>query len=336
MHGLITDKCCFRYNGTLYQNIKFVGTKYGDLPGDDVILINSELKNEIQIPSLGYKIPVGSKVYLANNIPIGVETIRKSYTIKRKAEDADYIIMNPKPKYSKGEYAVENQFYYDEGILISTHWMNADNSQALIKQFGLEDKQSVRISTMYFNYIRDAKGCILKYFNGTFPKPLAPYTDLDLETGDDLNADVVLLTYRLGNKRYTDISNDINNYVLNLKALNNYNWRKYKGTFGILFRCMDKNYESCHRDIRRRINSQCKTVYDVVNTCQAYKGFENDEDLNLAQEVISKLLNMEQFPMFVYPSTILSKIDNINMSLSDFESIFNTITKITKDVEPKN
>lgn len=327
-YKVLTNNCFLRLDGNIHGPIKVIrSSKFRDTPSDAMVYVNESLTYDLEATQgSGFKISKNLPVYLANNIPIDINTIRKSYTVKRKEEDAHYVVIAPF-KNSERIWLRDLHYFPESDIIIEYTYLTAETLIAIKREFNLNGN-GIKLNIDWLFGFRDPKHSIEKLIKGQFTKPVISPSQLDLNTGDPLTVDVLNLTKRIGSVDFNS-SDAEKNLILNIEALNNYNWRQYKGTVGIVLRSMSYDKDAVYRMIIPRIKSQNKTVQDVLSARKCYD-FIGKEDFELAQDYIASLLNIDHYPMFVSTRQILTKLTDNGIAVQEFEKLFGAVAKLQK------
>ena len=327
-YKVLTNNCFLRLDGNIHGPIKVIrSSEFRDTLSDAMVYVNDSLVYDLEATQgNGVKISKNLPVYLANNIPIDINTIRKSYTVKRKEEDADYVVIAP---FKNSERIWLRDFHYfpESDIIIEYTYLTAETLISIKREFNLKG-DGIKLNINWLFGFRDTKHSIEKLIKGQFTKPVVSPSQLDLNTGDPLTVDVLNLTKRIGSVDFNS-SDAEKNLILNIEALNNYNWRQYKGTVGIVLRSMSYTKDAIYRAVIPRIKSQNKTVQDVLSA-RKYYDFIGKEDFELAQDYIASLLNIDHYPMFVSTRQILTKLTDNGISVQEFEKLFGAVAKLQK------
>lgn len=272
--------------------------------------------------------PKGASIYLMNDIPIDINVLRRSYSIKRKMEDADYIVYGPCKKYSSTLWLHDCNFYKDKNLIVSCHGFEPDELIQIRDEYDLENCcPDEVVNYIVLRCLADAKGNTLKFLKGELTKPLVNYKDLDVSFGEDITLDVLELTYKLG---VDTTSKSTDNLLINLKALNNYNWQRYKYTLSIVFRIFKNTIFSSYNELIHYSSQLPKSVTSILDECKSTTDFASKDDMMLAQEFLIKLLDIKQFPIFVSTTALLNKLYSNNIDLSIFEKLFGVVARINR------
>lgn len=274
--------------------------------------------------------PKGASIYLMNDIPVDINVLRRSYSIKRKMEDADYIVYGPCKKYSSTLWLHDCKFYKDKNLIVSYHSFEPDEVSHIKDEYGLENpycNPDKVIKYMVLRCLADTKGNALKFLKGELTKPVVNYKDLDVSFGKDIILDVLELTYKLG---VDTTSKSSDNLLINLKALNNYNWQKYKFTLSMIFHILKNTSFSSYNELTHYRSQLPKSVTQILDECLETRNIVSEDDMLLAQEFLIKLLDIKQLPIFVSTNALLNKLYSNNVDLTTFEKLFGVVARINR------
>ena len=335
-YKIYSENCFLKIDADIYGPIKvLISDKYRYTEGPKTVLVNEALSDILCLKRQdGALISQNVPIYLANNIPIDINTIRKSYTVKRKEDDADYVVFAP--FYVSFRYWLGNMHYFPENdIMLRYDLFDAAELVAIKHELNLQG-DGLKLDDSYLSGISDPKNNLEKLIRHKFTKPVIYHTQLDLTCGDPVTLDVLGLTRRLGAVNF-NASDAEKNFLLNIEALSNYNWRQYKCSIGIILRSLMYEKDAVYRSVKCRLKSQNKTVKDVLS-CHSVYDFVGKDDFELAQDFVARLLNIDHYPMFVSTKQILSKLTDNGISVQEFEKLFGAVAKLQKNeyVEQKS
>lgn len=328
-YSVLTTKGFFTHNNETRFDVTIIGSMFYRA-NEGYLYIDNQSKCKLinSFPeATGNLIPKNKNIYLANDISVDINSMRKNYNIKRKVEDCDYIIMAPLITEHHRIQASLCYFYPEDNIIVMRSYLTDIEYDAMLREYNLIKHSRIDIGSKIFYLIKDSKNFYKTLLTGQCIKPVISYKDLDLTGGAPLTYDELALTYRLGKEVTTKESFD--NYILNIKALNNYNWRNYRGTLGILFNSL-VYFGTTHANVLKTIKSQCKTVYDIIKSCSYYDiGFVSEEDFKLGQSFMKNCLEIDSFPIFVSPAALNDRLKANHLDIYDFQRLFGAVTRIT-------
>lgn len=271
-----------------------------------------------------------SSIYVTPRCPIALDTIRKNYTIKREPDAGDYnvfakksahyfdwryigssvLLMNQKIIFGSGDEKSSNQLLYEanqKGVVFVTE----------------DDIRYVRFTKSLFLY-EDPKSVYSRLLKGELSKPCITVEDLDLANGSPLTIDVLQLCYECS-KRTVPTKDDIQNFVLQLCALEQYNWRKFTGSTSILMQlCINQpvgkyvyNHKSQYPKI---VKNFMRRTNDIT--------FTSKEDFELSRKFLDMILNIGEI-RYSAVMDLLEKLHNSGIPFYVFRNVFSEIVRIT-------
>lgn len=267
----------------------------------------------------------GSSIYVAPKCPTATEDIRKNYTIKRLPDTGDYNVIYP----LGDKYFYK---YYLESILICPKY-NAifASSGSLQKSLLMAEARKVypTLQDSVCIYKKSDSICALDLpdayiglLNGNSKKPVVSIKNLSLDTENELNVDILEIVLRAANADFTN--ENYETLQMQIKVLNQYNWRQYLGTISLLFNEIIGGTK--HIKYMRRCKSKnSKPVSEILNV---RSDFISEKDKALSQRFINHLMNIGE-NKFVATETLIYKLEQFDISLATFSKLFDTITRIT-------
>ena len=296
-------------------------------------------------------IPRNSKIYINGKCPYPIDDIRKYYTIKRKQDDADYVVISPlKPTSYCHIYYMFPVVCEKQKIIFGFEYTNIyDKSHFntsrynLISQFYNVDRDDLIFSTGYCTESAEIlteslnKDVFNVLFN-RYTKPVYKYTSLDVNSAEELTKDTIMLVYN------TLISGNIPDMKTQIAMLGQYNFRKYKYTLNLLCRMAHQKsgYRRGFQDYANVPSKFSKAEQNVMNEIYGggYRGvvIENSsaEDLYMAQDIINDMIDVGKC-RYTDIATLEEKLRNIGLEEDDFNKLFNHVVKITpKSFEKDN
>lgn len=308
------------YNGVEYHNYDMLAVNYRYPPN---VLVDVHTYSKLRTmtgPWFSSAKPAhGSSVKVVQPCTVGIGDIRKNYTIKRKREDADYIVYSPIPDAGC-------TFMYRYVIIPKHNLIVADFSNPSLTNstslFGLFKIAAETIGDPYLSYDYDVIAVdtgqatrmylvdsedFFDLISGNLPKPAIPYTNLDYSTGNELTVDCLRLVYLTGNKTLDDASN-FENFQLQLKALNQTNWREYPGTMRLLFTWMLNHTSPLYYNMKKYQSGYDKTVKLFLNI--ANEDYASKKDWEMSRSFLQELLKIN--------GTIITEFSNLERKLSEF------------------
>lgn len=196
-----------------------------------------------------------SKLYIVPNSGIPLDDVRKHYRIKRTIEDSDCIVLSP-DSISFNTYWCSGIFKWDSQkfivIVDSTDalpLLNSKNFEGFFltntaikrinKEFELDlDQSYTKISnntnSIFAESRKDKRAAFfVSLLSQTNPKDFVYTSDLTLGSNVPLTLDTLKVIASAASQRFSDQSYSA--LIAELSALNQTNWRQYKGTLSRFF-----------------------------------------------------------------------------------------------------
>ena len=305
-----------------------------------------------------YKPALGSEICAVPPCSIPMDDLRKNYKIKRGIDKGCCNVFSPDTNY----YHFYESIWEDYSVCIvppqktvfickGSTMVALGMAKVKFPTIPVSQMYSFDSSQKYHNPETDLCGINLKesykaLLNKQFTTPCIPISSLSLNTSNELTLDILLIVHKIGSKKYSKRYNvgksEEEPYIVELNALNNYNWREYPGTISLLINKMLEtdyrikwtyNAELYLSEIMKSHSSRySKAVKQILNLQP--QGFASEKDLKMAQALIRNLTGMGD-RKFVSYGDITTKLEEINLTGADFCTVFNTIIKI-EDKEFKN
>lgn len=322
------------YDGTVYRDFLLeanVPSWRYDTDGKGLCLednVAANFTSETKLKQLcnsGFKPNKGDAIYVAPKCPYASEDLRKHYKIKRAPDTGvcnvfhpvstgyhtyiyGHILIIPKLKVI---FLADNPTEYAKGIL-------GDNLERYGELVGGDNE-----TNFWFRKYIDISDVYISLLNGTLIKPAVYYTDLDINSSNQLSLDTLRLVYET--LKVSPYESDAEkNAVIQLNVLNQYDWRKYPGTISIMNEIL-KNNSCVGRDMIKTKSRYSKPIKELLS-CPSYS-WKSAADRHLSTEFISSLLNITG-EMFVRPSDLIKKLNDLGLSLNSFDCIFHSVVKI--------
>ncbi len=324
---------------TMYTNCH-----YTHLSSDDYILITdsrlTDIIENLKRNNSGATVPKGSSIYLSPNCPYAVNDVRHHYTLKRKPDTGDYNVIsiiknrrNTRVSFMDFSHAF---IVPDRKILVVLSYPNYYKKDTvkpidIIRNFCPDFNSNVtpisEIEIMPL-YLCMNSSVVIDYMLGRLHKPCVYYTALDITNNVELTLDFLTLLYNTGNKRKWDRAGR-QDFLTELKVLNQHNWRDYLGTLTIMFYYLF-NINSIAVSFRNNLSYCTKEVREIFRLISSNKGddFVSEKDFNMTKLFIDSLLHIGDLK-FATLENLCDKLKSNNLSISIFSRLFDNIVKIT-------
>ena len=267
----------------------------------------------------------GCSLYVAPNCAIPIDDLRNRYTIKRSIDTGDYNVLSPNKISFKYTYKTTFAVIPSRKIIVACDG-NLDSNNML--KYINQNLPGIGCSGMYIEtirtriyYIKDCSYALRKLLSGTCKKPWVLHTQLKFSSVNTLDLDVLQLLYSIG-INYTETS--ISDFIRQLVAINQYNWREYKGTMSLLLAILSSFMT--FTIISRKKSCLPKAAAIIVKECNS-PTFMSSEDIRLAQSFISQIMNMNDL-RFVAFDALYNKLVRNSIPIHYFTALYKSIVKI--------
>ena len=294
------------------------------------------------------KVPKGSEIFVAPKCPIASEDIRHSYTVKRKLDTGDYNIFSDIPNWTAYIYSnialilptrnaiIMYEKYWDEAVSKTEHEL----IESFFPDFNYDKEQFINVVSPYGPgrtndyFFLNVHPSWIDFLAGRLTKPCVHYSNLDINNEQEITQDLIDLVYATGVSSRIN-RKSIDDFKIQLHALNQHNWRERPRTVSILLHNLLSPKET--RTVRNYVNhhstEQDKPIKMLMNT-YADK-FANKEDFELCRKMVAKIFNMQEGTMFVDIEDMTDKCKKLGLPMRIFKELFNVCVRI-KDKEWEN
>lgn len=307
-----------------------------------ITLANSSVDEKIEENPVPPK--KGCSLYVLPDCPVAMDSIRKNYTIKRKPSEADYIVFHDCIKTYKAATThiiawlpASNVFVMldDDSRADKTEQGVMRRAQELYDcTLGILDWENavITIATTTRFKMTVAPEMLCRLFCGFLPSKPALLSQLDLDSSEELTLDTLLIYYNAGKENYYN-KGAKENFLLQVSAMDSYNWRKYKASLSLVNRVLKgQSRYTCYDESSDVISKLNKTQRLIIS--QRYSDIKSKEDFLLGQEFLKTILGIKD-TMYVAMNDVVPKLQSAGVSLPDFFNYFNTVVRITTN-EYKN
>ena len=329
-------KAYFTYNCVKYYGYDIYFIKFTAYERDDIFIGPTEYKKltlgDISDFAMPATVSPGAEVHLVPKCDVAVDDVRKEYKIKRKFDDGDYNVFSKlwwwPSIYSENDGCIIIPQH--KTVVVSTYYAD-DPWQEALKMFpDCTTDNTIRINRCFQFFhpgLDQQKESWISLISGSAMKPCVSIKDLKFESCNDLDIDALNLVYRTSKSdRYVQ-QGEVEKFNLQLKSLNQTNWREYPLTMNLLFNELLRNRDySTYNYCRGKVSTIPKAIkhfYTDVYKPEHY----TQEDFNMAKSFLMELLGMQE-TMFVNQSSLTEKLKSISMKPEDFEQYFNCVVRI--------
>lgn len=292
-----------------------------------------------------------SKLYIVSPCKYALDSIRRNYQIKRKSDDADYIVFsearfsNKRAKFFPGNY-YGYTIYISLGsrlVVIDCRWdsyskvnysmpLSCPDLATIKRDVEYEYHVDASDLTCWFqeqledmtNVNEDA----VKLLLGELKKPAVYVDDLDFDTGNRLTESTVAMMLTAMKAKNSDDSEK--NLKTMLEAFNQYDWRDYPLTLRTMRMLADNTYSSVYYARFSRSYSRLpKSIRELVKAIDGSNALDDvaEKDYNMGKSLIDSVLG--EVPKFVTVNTLESKLSSLNVQKEIFDYYYDSIVRIT-------
>ena len=325
------------YDYTLYTEVT-PWRHYGKTPEYEFGL-NGEVKDKIEtLEGLVDKTITpaqGCDIHVTPGCPIACEDLRKHYTLKRGLDNGDYNVFTPLKcgcGYVTYIYPTAFLFYPSQKIVFAgeAQYQKPIATRAVLEQLadstvsGLNHSEAVYDASSMSIYLYSKKyEYFLKLLEGKLTKPCISYTQLDVNSQNEVTLDLLRLVYEAGNRHWYEQDAE-KNYVIQLNVLNQHNWRDYIGTISMLIGDL---ITGVGVSVKNRASQQPKAIQQILSH-RYEKDFISEKDLKMGQAFVDSLLGIGDCRFTNYVG-LDRKLMSVSLSHASFDRLYNNIIRIT-------
>lgn len=313
------------------ENVAYAGDKYMCLDSSTYHILTEGIKSLLDLSIHPKK---GETIYVAPDCPYASNDIRNNYTIKRNIDSATYNVFSPLSQngrriyaYGYGVAANKKKIVLFDRTKIFTHL----DCSAIIQDPNIkkDDYEIYPYVNNRFTIFRIVKynDAFVQLLSKSLTKPCIYYENLDISTKQELTLDNLLLVYNTG-KVHSRNKDAVDNFVLQLNALNQFNWREYPGTVGMVLGNILVRERGVRNHVSNKISTFPKQVQNIIK-CSRGNPFSTEKDFNMAKQFIYNILKSENI-VFSSMSDLEQHLEGACISLDLYNKFFNTTVKITE------
>lgn len=331
----------FRINGKGYIDYKLFNLTCSRDANDTVAIgldFRSHYLDDIQTSPLldhTFRPKRNDEIYVAPRCKYALDDVRKYYTIKRAADSGVCNVFSEKTFQRKAYtdvISINKALIFPNAKMIFVAYTSSTiEFEALRLGVTLPTGENpISVSSYEYYYLYKLDDCLIKLINGELKKPCIPASSLDINSENELTLDVLQLVYNVGRANYYDKDAE-KNMVIQLRALNQYNWREYKGTVSLLLNhILPKGNQVCVY-MRTRKSIYPKEVRELLETVN--EPFKNNKDLLLAQRFVDNLLQLG-CRKYASMTDLLSKLSGAHIPPYIFSKLFtDTVRMVPRTFE---
>ena len=268
-----------------------------------------------------------------------MDDVRKNYKIKRAPDSGCCNVFSSLKSYSQGleAYAYAISTAEKKLYIISAY----DSNHAYIRRIkdflsriGVSalDPNIIYVDTTVGNRYYPAKTFYLiktsdsyaKLLNGELKKPCISHKKLQFACCNELTMDQIDLLYKTA--RMTNFS-DVPNFILQLEALNQCNWREYPRSLTILWGIIRNVSAPVYWSVKNHISTQKKVVKEILCTPPADSA-NSKKDYDFAKSIIDHFLGVENV-RFTKANTLIKKLEESGVGLDVFSEFYDNMIRLT-------
>lgn len=291
-----------------------------------------------------------SKLYVVSPCKYALDAIRHNYQIKRKPDDADYIVFseaqfsNERVEFFPGNW-YGYTVYISHGsklVVIDCRWDTYSKVNysmppscpdlATIKR-NIEYEYHIDASdlTCWFREqledMTHVQEDAVKLLLGELNKPAVYVDDLDFDTGNKLTESTVAMVLTAMRAKNSD--DNEKNLKTMLEAFNQYDWRDYPLTLRTMRMLALNTYGSVYYTRFNRCYSRLpKSIRELVKAIDGSNEIDvTEKDYNMGKSLIDSVLG--EVPKFVTVNTLESKLSSLSVQKEIFDYYYDSIVRIT-------
>lgn len=293
----------------------------------------TEFKNMLFDKSIT-SVPEKSKILVASKLQCPIEDIRNNYTITRKPDAASYCLLDFKQlmKASAKLYAYSYIIMPDYRVIfVFDSGIARKDAQQKCRELGYDPLKDGVICydanyaerdlyLLDFNKVFDIVYDKLRGFPTNLP--IVSLKQLSINSGNELTVDALTLAAAAANVPSYEKDAD-KNFTIQMHVLNQYNWREYPGTIGLVINTM---CEGIRRAASRTKSKYPKAVQQILSCTQTK--FASEKDFEMARNYIGNVLEIGDCK-FVNAGDLMHKLNMKNIPYECFNRLFSPVTRIT-------
>lgn len=335
------NKCIINLDGHTCEEYSFYSVGKDIPPSSDGLIYSMSVMDVYsdadEIKKRCSKVPKpGDKLWIAPNCIISRDDVRKEYKIKRKAEDADFRVISEK-KYHK-DIGYYDQFIVSRASKTLVALYNRqpeyriDTPSKVYKHLGIlmDSVDAIVSNGCYLYYIKDTEGIYSDLITGK-GTPIVHHSQVPLTKSLPVTLDT--LTVLQTACRHSDTPENEDALILQLQALNQCDWNKYKFTLRNFFQKSDLWYTAFAGFMKRKstwpagIKQMCNELL-----CETIAPCDNKEDFELYKSWVKKRLGVTSdtavLSLEKYDSLLISK----QVSQAEIDRLYDCTIRITPKV----
>lgn len=300
------------------------------------IIANLAFKDELvkhvdQWCDASYTPKLGDEIHIVQESILPVQDLRNNFKIKRHFDGASCNVFFNVPE-NKGKAIKYHHWMIDRTKKIAVFLWEPERNKSyqeiwdelnalLPANINTEDFEHHHFQkiTMYFMNISDS---YYRLLSEKYATPCVFYEQLPLKR-NELSADLLYMIYRQG----SDFTTDYKQYILQLTALTQTNWKEYPYTMYHLFEEMLK-YRGIHFNLGRWSDAAYpKQIRELMTYKLSLPKVVSEKDKKLMRDLSELIFNIGE-TKFVSLKSLISKLNSTGMNLLTFTEMYDTMVKI--------
>ena len=333
-------KAYLEYNGVKYYgyDVYSVDNPYW-VKTNRPYLVDEKTIGKIQeliasLKSSTFKPNNGDEICVIPDCKYNLEDIRKNYKIKRGFDKGTCNVFSEDTLNKMYSHSCLVAVLPSEKIAAFNMYNQKDKILEALRNLvpTMNEKDVVWFSQWTYVYCTDFSAAYIGLLEGTNTTPNIHVDSLDLNTGEELTLDTLLIVHKLCKENYINRANWDENLKIQLAALNNLDWRRYPGTVNVLMNGFEwKSYDVIFQ-MKGHSSSYPKNVKNLLKFRS--DSFASKEDRELACKFIRTILKMEDVE-FTNFETLTTKMAEERVNWLTFYELFDNMVRF-RDKEWKD
>lgn len=276
---------------------------------------------------------LGDEIHVVSGCPIPCQDLRNNYKLKREFDDGVCNVFSNTGKYSFRKIYATFLFNAEHRLLIASTKNNSKGisySQKLDNCAGVVPKEYKNLEFKFYDCVIDLcfyaeSNHYLDLLMHTNKKPCIVHSKLKMNR-NEVTIDIINMVHMAcTNKSSTKESLD--NAILVLSTLSQYNWKDYPMTMSFLFNILEYHSWNVYYYMHKRVNYMPKAIREILST--DHYSFDNptEKDWNMCRKFIDNLLGIYD-TMFVSIKNMEEKIDKCGIPKYLFDKLYDTTVRI--------
>ena len=320
-YTLYTNRAASRYSEEKYPIV--VDSEYKRMLSSD---FSEMFRDEHFVPN------IGDEIHLVPDSCYAVQDVRNNYKLKREFDSGVCNVFSPIPTRGKRASIVYHHFYIDEtNKIIVCYWDPHGKDQKRDYATTLAELKTICPESIDGRFYFNITLCLsylaispayYRFLTGQYTKPCIYYDCLPMQR-NELTCEQLCLLYESSND---DSPEGKKNYLIQLSALAQSNWKEYPSTMYELFNNILR-WKAVHRDIRNKVRSQPKQVREMLQYKITTEHFCNPKDYNMMATFLENYLHVGDC-RYATMRQVSDKLQKYDLSQALFEKFYGTMVRI--------